>query len=178
MVWLKFYQVEESYNKDLYAMKISAHQAQLLANKLSRHFKFRRITVSANGRTRGLAYSYGIQIPKVTSVGLVIHECAHVHNYAKYGNFKHNKKLHTTIKRFSSYFHKHLKEQFGTLKVSQPKAKPSPLEKYELKLRRTQQSVKRLTTKIKTLKTRLKTAKKRQTYCTKRIRQIRRILAK
>lgn len=166
-----FYAKEKEYNKDLYDMKISARQAQKLANKLSRHFKFRKIEVR-NSRTRGHAYRYSIAVPKITNVGLVIHECAHVKYYEKHHNFRHTKKLHTIIKRFSNYFRKNLLDQFSTLEIPKPKAKPTLEEKYTARLERTQKSIKRLETKIKTFKTRLKTAKKKCTKYKKRLRQL------
>ena len=172
MPYLKFYRVELGYNKDLYEMEISSHQAQLLANKLSRHFNFRKIEVITNARSRGHAYWRYIDIPKITSVGLVIHETAHIWNHARFGNMKHNKKLHTAIKRLSSYFRSKMLSQFSSFQVPKPKAKPTPLQKYERKLSNTKTSINRLATKIKTLKTRLKTAKKKQTYYKKQIRRL------
>lgn len=153
-------------------MQISGHQAQLLANKLTRHYKFRKITVLTNARSCGHAYWRYIDIPKITTVGLTIHEIAHIYNYDKYSHYRHDKKLHTTIKRFSNYFRKHLKEQFSTLELPKPKPKPTPLEKYQRKLKQTQKRIKRLTTKTKTLQTRLKTAKKKERYYTKKIKQL------
>jgi len=169
-----FYAKEQEYNADLYALKISTKQAQKLANKLTRHFKFRHITVY-NSRSVGHAWANSIEIPKITTVGLVIHECAHVYNYAKHRNMKHIKKLHTTIKRFSQYFRKHLLEQFNTLELPKPKPKPTLEEKYLMGLARTEKSIKRLGTKIKTLKTRLNTAKKKRTKCKKKLRQLRNV---
>jgi len=168
----QFYAKERQYNQDLYEIKISAKQAQKLANKLTRHFNFRKIRVYANSRSSGHAYGSYIDIPKITTVALVIHECAHVYNYSKYGNMRHTKKLHTTIKRFSAYFRKKLIEQFNTLELPKPKAKPTLEEKHTLKLERTEKSIKRLETKIKTLKTRLNTAKKKRTKYKKRLRQL------
>lgn len=169
---MKFYSVENEYNKDLYDMTISAHQAQILANKITRHFKFRKVQVHANTRTRGYASRFWayIQCPKITSVGLIIHELAHRYNNEKYEHHGHTKKLHTTIKRFSAYFRKHLKEQFSTFEQPKSKAKPTLKEKHETALKRTENNIKRLETKIKTLKTRLKTAKKKRTKHKKRLR--------
>jgi len=169
----RFYAKERAYNEDLYNIKISAQQGQKLANKLTRHFKFRKITVYSNARTRGHAYWRDIDIPKITSVALVIHECAHIYNGEKHGAMKHVKKLHTTIKRFSNYFRKYLKPQFSELELPKPKPKPTLEEKYLAGLQRSKKSISRLETKIKTLKTRLNTAKKKRTKFQRRLRQIR-----
>lgn len=172
MTWLKFYRVEQNYNADLYQLKIHKRQTQRLVNKLSRHFHFRTIEVIANARSCGHAYWRYINVPTITRVGLVIHETAHIWNHERFGNMKHNKKLHTTIKRLSAYFRKHLLDQFSSLELPKPKPKKTPLQKYETKLNNSKTSIKRLTTKIKTLKTRLQTAKKRQTYYNKQIRRL------
>lgn len=172
MPWLKFYRVERSYNADLYELKIHKRQAQNLVNKLSRHFKFRKIEVLNNARSSGHAYWRYIDIPRITSVGMVIHEAAHIWNNTRFGGMKHNKKLHTAIKRLSAYFHKHLTSQFTSLELPKPKLQKTPVEKYQIKLKNTKASVKRLTTRIKMLTTRLRTAKKRQTYFQKQIRRL------
>jgi len=171
MPFLKFYRIERGYNKDLYELEISSHQAQLLANKLSRHFHFRKIEVITNARSSGHAYWNCIDIPKTTTVGLVIHEIAHVWNHSRFGKMKHDKKLHTTIKRLSNYFKSCLLSQFSSFQLPTPKPKPTALQKYQRKLSNTETSINRLATKIKTLKTRLKTAKKKQTYYKKQIRR-------
>lgn len=173
LTYLKFYRIEERYNADLYDLQIHSHQAQLLANKLSRHFHFRKIEVLHSARSRGHAYWRYINIPTITTIGLVIHEIAHIWNHARFGNMKHNKKLHATIKRLSKYFRSHLLKQFSSLELPKPKAKKTPLQKYEQRLTNNMSSIQRLNTKIKTLKTRLRTAKKKQTYLKKQIRTFR-----
>lgn len=171
---MKFYQDEKKYNADLYEIKIHTRQAQKLANKLSRHFHFRKVKVHNTARSRGTAYTWSINVPKITNVGLLIHEMAHIWNGYRFGNERahHTKKLHTAIKRLSAYFRKNLKPQFATLELPKPKPKKTQLQKYQDKLERDQASIKRLTTKVKSLKTRIRNTKKRQTYIKRQIRQI------
>jgi len=111
MVDLKFYGVERERFTDEFAMYVSQGDVLRITRKLSRHFKFRCPVVNFryNDDDHGLAKAGGwaVNLSKSPTLGLLLHELAHLHNYEKYsGNWGHNKKLMRTISRFAKYCRK------------------------------------------------------------------------
>lgn len=108
-MWLKFYQKEHKLFPEQSKMFVSDKDAIKISKKLCRHFKFRLhqyYGVSFYGNMKnnnGHAYRWRIKIPHNCSILLLIHELAHCHNFQKYHNGHHTKRLMTTIKRMINY---------------------------------------------------------------------------
>ena len=107
MSYLKFYKEERKlYHKEFYDIILTKDEVFKIVKKLSRHFKIKQPTTSLKySMDRGLAKlnTNHINLSKTPSLGLLIHELAHIHNYQKNINWFHNKKLMKTIKRMMKY---------------------------------------------------------------------------
>ena len=107
---LKFYGDERREFPTEFNMKITQDEAEKITKKLSRHFKFTapEINFRYNREDCGLAKLGGwiMNLPKSPNLGIMIHELAHFHNYEKYKNSNHSKKLMKTIRRFVNYCRK------------------------------------------------------------------------
>ena len=104
---LKFYFVEKQLFREEYDIKVTDKEAVKICKKLARHFKFYISKIRFYGYKRGFVNAYGIiRLPHNPSIGIICHECAHLLEYEKYHNFRHNKKLLNIMKRFINYCRK------------------------------------------------------------------------
>jgi len=107
MVWLKFYQKERQRFLKAFNHKVTDEQARKIIKKLVRHFKIPLVLIDFRGHHGGgHAHSNIISVSHNPAIGVLCHELAHVFNKAKYGNWKHNKKLMRTIGTFIKYCEK------------------------------------------------------------------------
>jgi hypothetical protein len=103
--YLQFYKKERIIVSPYYNIQIEDKIAFIIINKIKRHFKFIVNEVSFNAYKNGTAFinSSKIRIPSNTTIGMVLHELAHLYNFQKFNNYNHNKKLLKTILRFYKY---------------------------------------------------------------------------
>jgi len=90
-------------------MRMTQTDTEKISKKIARHFKFTLPGLNFRYNTdHGLAKlgGWGMNLPKVPTLGLLLHELAHFHNYEKKINYNHNKKLMRTIRRFVKYCQK------------------------------------------------------------------------
>jgi len=109
MTYLKFYQKENDAFKTEYNIHLEDKQAIKIAKKISRHFKFTVNEIKIYGKkSHGYAWFRlnKIKIPHNTSLSLLIHELAHLYEYQKHNNERHNKQLMKTIQKFIKYCRK------------------------------------------------------------------------
>ena len=108
MVWLKFYTKERERFPEAFNCVVSDEEAHAVVKKLKRHFKVPLLWVKFWSRKRqtGHAKELGVCLPHNPSIGVICHELAHIHNKHKYGNWRHDKKLMTTLAQFVRYCQK------------------------------------------------------------------------
>jgi len=104
MTYLKFYQDEHKEFETEFKFKVSNEHAKKIVRKLSLHFEFRVNSIRFYGnRQSGTAYPYAIRLSNNPNISLICHECAHLYNRQKTGDWGHNKKLMKTIRKFVRY---------------------------------------------------------------------------
>jgi len=110
MTWIKFYDKEREEFPLEAELTVSDKDCVKICKKIARHFKFHLGEIrfyGRNGYHNCEAYDDGsIRFVHNPSILHICHELAHIHNLQKYGNWRHNKKLLRTIKRFVNYCRK------------------------------------------------------------------------
>lgn len=107
MAYLNFYREEHKEFETEFNFKVSNKHAKKIIRKLSLHFEFKVNSIRFYGnRQSGLAYPYSIRVSNNPNILLICHECAHLHNKQKTGDWRHSKKLMKTIKKFVHYSRK------------------------------------------------------------------------
>jgi hypothetical protein len=92
MARLKIYDWEQETFKDLYSIYLLPKYRAAIIDRLARFFGIQVRWVTFDSQSWGHAYARvaGIKLPKRPfSVGLAIHELAHLHNYQVHGNRGH-----------------------------------------------------------------------------------------
>ena len=101
---LTFYVKERKLFPTEFTMKVDDEKTRMIIAKITRHFKFKVLTVRFWGkRNNGRAWTYEICLSHNPAVAVICHELAHSHNQQKYANMHHNKKLLRTMTRFIEF---------------------------------------------------------------------------
>jgi len=101
---LKFYYDERQAFKHLYQSNLSRETVDKVVAFLCNKFRFEIKEIKYREDTGGLAYigKAKICIPEVPSMGVLIHELAHIYNDQKKISYHHNKRLWLTMEWFEN----------------------------------------------------------------------------
>jgi len=113
---LKFYEKEREIFKEEFNTFLSDEEAVVIISKLARHFKLWRITntivpayrIKFYGTKQRASVGYNdrvIRIPHNPSLGLIIHELAHIVHGKKYDKWSHDKKLLKIMEKMLNYIY-------------------------------------------------------------------------
>lgn len=100
----KCYEWENSTYPEYLEIKCTPHQQRLYIRKLARHFKITEPSVTNKRGTWGYArvgawYGCSIKIPFECSLGMVIHEFAHILTWERWNERGHGRKFKRELKR-------------------------------------------------------------------------------
>lgn len=85
MAYLQAYREEHEKYPTEQKIKLSARMAALVTDALARLHGLKLLAIKTESRTVGHAYNYGVNLPaNHCTLGLVLHELAHVYNHQRY----------------------------------------------------------------------------------------------
>jgi hypothetical protein len=167
------YELEQEIFKDQYATTVPDESAQIIVNKMARHFKLRLGLIKFyGGRQSGMAYQHenflgkwsDIRLSHTPSLGLICHELAHAYEHKVNKVHRHGSKgFIRSIQKFVNYGTKKnwwAEEIKNRTALKEPKAEPTKNAIRMDKIERTQKKIKHYESKVKFYTNKLKKAKK------------------
>lgn len=158
MAYLQYYQQERKEFPEAENQELSSKEIQIVAKKLSRHYKLGNVDVeftSGRNNSKGSRWRIRINMDNMNNFLVVCHEMAHVYQLRKL-NFKsgdrwHGKEHHKIMKRMINYcakrnWFKEELERRTTFKA--PKPEPSKDEVRAKELIKLQEKIVRYEKKI------------------------------